>query len=585
MYEVSIFNDGVETLIHSINPNKEAPHLLKIPFKESLSMPEVLSFLIPCQNQGYELIEGLLTYVKVTDTRDNSTIFNGRVIPIRANMTNEGKFYKEVVCEGALAFFNDTQTRRWNLQNKTPTEALTYLLDQHNSKVDDMRKIFLGNVDIYQAITINTNYETTLNTIISKIKNILGGDLRVRETDGLLYLDYLQSIGNDNGVKIQLGYNMKDLIEEYDPTDIVTRLIPLGYGEGINQLGITSVNSGIDYIDNSISMDKYGVIEGVATNKDIQEANTLKIYGSTILELKKQPKLTISSSSLDLSVLTGHESEKYSYGDTLRIVNDVMNIDVFARVIEREFDLLTPWNPQITISTRPISLTDQIIELKQRSLSLENAPQGSTCIFALTKADNADSTHTLMFDLDIPDEAININKVYINLHGRKFRAYETGTASGGNSTQTSESGGGSTTSASGGDTATSEEIGSRYPDSSPMMGDTVDALGVYLQTHTHEISWAHSHNAPSHSHNVEIPSHSHGISYGIFEGTYPKNVKIKVNGANIGVNYGDGTVQIDEYNIDITSRVSIGNNVIEISTDQNGRIDAIVYTQIFIQSK
>jgi len=610
MYEVKIINNGISTTIHYPTADIEAPHLNKIDFKESLSLPDALGFTILPNNQGYNSIEGLITKVKVTDLTDNKIVFSGRTMPVKSNMNSNGLFYKEVVCEGAMAYLNDSQTRRWSLKNQTPTQILTYLLSQHNAKMDSSRQINLGVIEITQPITLDTNYETTLNTIISKIKNVLGGDLKVRETNGLLYLDYLIDQGTDNGVKIELGYNMKDIIEEYDPLDIVSRVIPLGYGEGINQLDIKKVNSNIEYLDNSISIAKYGVIEGVATNKDIQSATTLKIYGNTVLKDKSQARLAISTNALDLSVLSGHESEKYNNGDSLNIVNPVMSIDVIARVVERSFDLLAPQNPQLTISTRAIRLTDQIIELKQRNLTLENAPMGSTCIFPISKAENADATHPVTLDLDIPKETININRVYINLHGRKYRANSKDAASGGGTTSTTASGGGtSSTSGSGGSSSNSITTppASDYDTGAFVYSTVRDTVTptvgtehhhnlysstlamIYQHTHSFLISIAaHVHNITiaSHIHAITIASHIHNAIYGIVESaTYPKNTKVKVNGVDIGINFGDGLTSIDEYDIDITSFVDIGNNKIEISTEENGRIDAIVYSQIFIQSK
>ena len=387
MYRVIIINNGVETIINESTAETAAPHLIKIPFKESLSLPDVLSFSLYSNNPGYDLIEVLITKVKVIDTTDDKVMFVGRAMPVKSNMDSNGFFYKEVVCEGAMGYLNDSQTRRWNLKNQTPTQIITYLLNAHNAKVDTSRKIYPGVINVTQPITLDSNYETTLNTIISKVRNVLGGDLKVRETDGLLYLDYLVAQGEDNGIEIKLGYNMKSLIEEYDPLDIVTRGIPLGYGEGINQLDIKKVNGGLEYLDNIISIAKYGVIEGLITNKDIQNADTLKIYCNTVLAEKSQARLTISVTSLDLSVLSGHVNEKYENGDNIKVLNEFMNIDALARVIEREFDLLAPQDKKLTIATRPIKLSDQIIQLKQRNLSLENAPQGNTCIFPVGKRD------------------------------------------------------------------------------------------------------------------------------------------------------------------------------------------------------
>ena len=598
MYKVCIYNNEVETIVHYPTASSSAPHLLTLNLKESLSQAEQLFFSVPVNNPGYSLIEGLITKAKVYDTRDDSVVFSGRVIPSKDGMSSDGKFTNQVGCEGALNYLNDTQTRRWALENQTPREIINELLWQHNLKVDDSRKMYCGVFEIIQPITVNTNYETTLNTIISKVKNVLGGDIRVQERDGVLYLDYLLAQGANNGVEIQLRRNLKEIIREYDPTDVVTRGIVLGYGEGINQLDITSVNSGVEYIEDAAAISKYGVIEGLITNKDIQNADTLKIYGQTVLNEKKQPKLSYTQTALDLSVLTGHEDEKYELGDTLHTIVDVMNIDVYSRVIERGRDLLnSPWNPKLVISTRPITLTDQIIDLKQRNLTLENAPQGNTVIFPINVAENADSTHPIMLDLDIPKETININRVYINLHGRKYRAYEKELAAGGGSTQTSASGGGGTqTSSSGGssssDIATPPASDYDINNIITVATSPADAISPHyhlLPSNVLDMAYNHTHSfnvdVPNHTHNVDVPNHTHTIEYGIFESTYPMNVRIKINNVDIDVSYGSGTEEINEYDVDITAHVNIGNNKIEISTEQNGRIEAIIYSQIFIQSK
>lgn len=581
MYAVSIFNGSVETVIHYPSADKDTPHLLTIPFKEILSQPDQLAFTLLSNNPGYNLVTGLTTRIKVTDTRDNSIVFSGRVIPAKSNMAN-GEFTKDVACEGALAYLNDTHSRRWKLTNQTPAQALTYLLDQHNAKVDATRQIFLGTVTVTQPITIDTNYETTLGAIISKVHNVLGGDLRVRETAGILYLDYLEAIGANNGTVIKLGYNMKDLIEEWDPSEIVTRLIPLGYGEGINQLGISGVNGGVEYLDNADSIATYGVIESVVTNKDIQDAATLKVYGNTVLSQKNQPRLTISTSSLDLSVLAGHEGEKYGNGDTLSILNDVMGIDVLARVIERSMDLLAPWNPALVISTRPIRLSDQIIQLKQKNQSLENAPQGSTFIDTFGYAENIDATHSFQLPIWISPDIINVNRVRLHVDSQRFRAYETANADGGGITKTSTSGGGSTeTSDSDSTTQTWHLTGAwSIPDVMELAGDPLHAHGLVPHDHPH----AHTITIPDHTHDTVLLDHTHTIDYGIFEDTYPTGVQIKINGVVIpGITLVDG----GSLDMDITQYIGISGTTynLEVTSNRNGRVNVWVSVQAFIQIK
>lgn len=615
MFSVSLFNGAVETVIHFPSADSSDPHLLNLPLKESLSQAEQLSFSMPFGNPGYYIMEGLISRVKVIDTRDDSVIFSGRVLNTKEGMGSDGSFINQVICEGALNYLVDSQTRRWNFTNNTPFEIIEWLLNTHNAKVEANKQIQVGTIQLTQPITLDTNYETTLNTIITKIRNILGGDISVRETAGVLYLDYLTAQGANNEVAIQIGVNAKQMIREYDPTDVTTRAIPLGYGEGINQLDITSANGGIEYIEDVTANAKYGVIEQTVINKDIQNAATLKIYGQTVLAEKKQPKLIIDTAMVDRSVLEQYNLEKYRLGDTLHIVD----YDVYARVIERDRDLiLSPWEPTQVISTRPITLSEQMVDLRQRSSTLEQSPQGNTVIFPIQAQENADATHPITLDLDIPQEAININRVYLNLHGRKYRAYETATASAGASTETSTSGGGST--------ATSTSGGSATPSSAASSAATTEASNTsttsggegphshwketdppdpdktgnaviqhnHNMPHTHNMPHnhtvtilAHAHDVviPFHDHGLTIPGHSHAITYGIYESTHPKNSKIKVNGVDIGLNFGDGLTPFDGYNLDITPHISIGNNKIEISTEQNGRLEITCYSQIFIQSK
>jgi phage minor structural protein len=427
MYQVSIFNDGIEVVIHRPSADINDPHLLSLPLKESLSKPDELSFTIPVMNPGYPLIQGLKTKVKVYDTRDNSVVFSGRVIPTKENLSNDGKLTKEVTCESALAYLNDTNTRRWNFTNRTPTQILQYLLDAHNAKVDTERQIKLGTIEFTNIISIYMNYETTLNTIISKIRNVLGGDMRVQERNGVLYLDYLKNQGNNKDIEVRLGYNLKDIVREYDPINIITRIVPLGYGEGINQLDITKVNAGVDYLEDAAAISQYGIIEGVVTNKDIQDPNTLKLYAQTRLNESKTPRLTYEQTSLDLSVLPEHENEKYELGDTLHTIIESLAIDTTTRVIERERDLINdPWNVKLTVSTRSTKQSDEITDIKQRNQTLENAPQGSTYIDTFGYAENIDATHRFQLPIWLSPDILNINRVRLHINSQPYRAYERG---------------------------------------------------------------------------------------------------------------------------------------------------------------
>lgn len=571
-------------------------------------------------NTGYDKVFGLTTKVKVVDIRDNSVVFSGRVIPITDSMQSDGKFIKDVTCEGAMAYLNDTRTRRYHYQDQTPSQILTDLLTKHNSKVDDSRKIQLGTVEITQSITIDTNYESTLNAIITKLHNILGGDLQVRETNGLLYLDYLTSIGNNNGVQIRLGYNQKSLVRDYDPNDLITTLIPLGYGEGINQLTIKSVNGGLDYLENAEAVSKYGIIEGQETNKDIQNANTLKIWGQNLLNENCQEKVNVKCDMLDLSTLG--IDQQLNIGDTAEVINPVMDFDVFTRVIEKETDLLNPQNPKLTLDTRGASQSDQITELKQRTASLQNAPQGSTYIDTFGYAENIDASHSFQLPIWLSPDILYVNRVRLHVDSQKFRAYEKGMAGGGGTTltsgpsskTTSDSGGGSTqTSSSGGSVVTSSGNGGGGTETSQAGGNhrhkmlavsptqiddsgtiistfvasadgnpdnpvqelltniSVDSFSVNKDIYTNSTSGSHSHSVtiPSHNHSITIPSHQHDVTIPAHSHGMDHNHEINIPDHTHEIQYG---IFEDTYPADVQIKIN-GTVIPGVNLSEGGSLD------------
>ncbi len=185
------------------------------------------------------------------------------------------------------------------------------------------------------------------------------------------------------------------------------------------------------------------------------------------------------------------------------------------------------------------------------------------------RADNVDSTHPLILNVYIPPETKQIRRALLRFRLQQFRAYETGAASGGGSTQTSTSVGTSvqttssiatstTTTSSGGQTtqtSTTSRLWDLYAinvidavsfQGKHSHGGSTGAAGnhnhglpdgaklalagggsvtfVASGSHSHSISteYGHSHHLtadhrhdvtiPNHSHTVTIPGHSHTVT-------------------------------------------------------------------------
>ncbi len=100
----------------------------------------------------------------------------------------------------------------------------------------------------------------------------------------------------------------------------------------------------------------------------------------------------------------------------------------------------------------------------------------------------------------------------------------------------------------------------------------------YAEMYTLGASGDHRHGM---EHTHSISNHTHDIIYGIYEGTLPTNITIKINGTDRTSILGGGTgFNSDQSNLNITSYLSIGQwNTIELGSSRLGRLDATVFIQ------
>lgn len=386
MYKVSLFNNGLETVIHFPSSDPNDPHLSKLSLKEGLSIVDSLSFSLYKNSNGYNNVQELITKIKITDLRDNTIRFTGRVYNIKEKMDSDGKIYKDITCEGALSYLNDTKQRGSSLYSDTVAGFLNQILSIHNSKVESAKQIQVGNVNIAGNVIHTCEYKTTLAEIL-EVKDKIGGDIHLREYNNTLYLDWLSDY-NTATLEIRLGVNMKDMIVEKDISSIGTRIVPLG----ANNLTIENANGGLDYIEDANARNIYGVIEKTVEYKDIKDAAELRNACLTDISNHTQAVYKLESSALDLSYLSGNKVEQFHLGTKLRIINPIMNIDAIYSVIQMDLDLLTPYDPKLTISNSPVTLTSTINDLRKTSVQnngvYNNVQIGSAYGIRAVRSDN-----------------------------------------------------------------------------------------------------------------------------------------------------------------------------------------------------
>lgn len=338
---------------------------------------------------------------------------------------------------------------------------------------------------------------------------------------------------------IYYGRNMVSVQKSMDASALITRLYPLGYGEGVNQLTIKEVNGGVPYID-ADTKNTWGVKCSVWTDTRIQDAATLKAKAQQILAAYKNPYISYTAKAVDLYRDTGYSWDNFMPGKLVTVQDSEHDINFNARIVsinKRDVNG-DPGNIEITIANNPRDAADSINTLADRVGIGELYSQGATNLFAIPFADNADPTHPAKFRVYIPQGMVRINKMLLSWQIASFRAYSTGAAAGGSTTRTSSSGGGSTVTTSTVDTVrqTSENGGETtitQPDrvlTDDIIADLGWTTGPYknglgdqeymgstdgteLTTST---GGAHAHRLPDHSHGMShhhrVDAHTHSVN-------------------------------------------------------------------------
>lgn len=245
---------------------------------------------------------------------------------------------------------------------------------------------------------------------------------------------------------IQAGKNLLGSGITEDDTSIATRIYPLGYGEGINQLTIKDVNNGIPYLEaDQATIDRYGIIERVLVDRSFEDAAALKAYAQTVMDAVSVPAYDRTFDVVDLYEITSQDIDQAEVGKICKLTKD----GTIAFVTQTTRILDSPGDLSIELSSKTSSVVDTIADLADRVRIESVYAQGATQLYQHSKDANATPTKGMILSLYFPTEMRQINKVLLKLQLEKFRAYSQTTESGGGSQTTSESGGGTGTTSTG----------------------------------------------------------------------------------------------------------------------------------------
>lgn len=568
-----------------------------------------------------------------------------RIMPSEMTVTETGTL--EYQCEHVLSTLLDTVMFGHHTVGNVGTytaDCINYVLNRQN-----VRNWVLSACDFRRQFEYSWEQENLLSALFS-IATPLENYMWVTDTGVYPWRLSLKAI-NTSGhpdIYIRRRYNMLSYDVQNDPQQICTRLYPLGYGEGVNQLNIKDVNNGIPYLQSPKSYtDKYGIIERVWIDRRYEDAQSLKAAAQAMLTELQEPSV---SYEVGFAELDSASKNTAAMGKKVRILHPESNswTDTYITGLNYNYSDIT--QSMITVANKSISIATSVADLADRQRIEQAYAQGATQLYSQALQANCDKENGAIMDFFIPDEMRIINKVLVKIRMGRFLSYSKSTESaaefvgststsseiystssaGGGERVTSDSGGEQTTTSKSstfvGQTGYSNTQGVHATDETKLSGSTSTAGGkmtshahsasveahlhnisgeqphkhqienfshnhkITIEPHSHDVNIsAHTHKftIPAHRHQVPIPAHSHDIIPGIYEFGDAKSFSIYVNGTKKASYVGKtAELNITDYLLGDDKRIPRGSWMsIEVRPDDLAYISIDLVFQGFVQSR
>lgn len=592
------------------------------------------TFTMPADDKKNQYCEPL-NYVEIFDGDERIDLF--RIIGEDLERGDGAtRFYN---CEHVLAtLLNDVlfQYHQCGGTGIRTAAVLNYILARQTTK-----NWVLGSCDFTRQFEYNWENSTLLSALFA-VPECFDTDY-LWEWDTTGYPWTLSLVAPSEKLKSEIRYakNMTNIRKTLDATGLANRIYALGYGEGVNQLTIAGVNGGLPYVEDALSIEKYGLCSTILVDTRYEVAENLKAYAKQILRESAEPYVSYEIGAIDLHRLTKDAFSRFRPGEIVRVIDDEDKINLRTSIVSVTKDDAQgdPGAVTVTLANKSQDIAGSISDLQSRALIGETYAQGSTNQQIYNFTDNADTTHPATLKLYISESVVRINKMLLNIQFEPFRAFERAVKGGGGQTtssgggQTTSSGGGSTTSSGGGATTSAgggQTSGGTAIESSNILPSETNGQAVHnhglprnaalaivdgslkivgsanfvwsgahvhpahthtISAHTHTIK-AHTHNVSAHTHTVQahthtISDHTHEIQFGIYEGSRASRAVIKVDGRTIPTPASYDNIDIVAYlSKDGSGKIKRNAwHTVEILPDTMSRIVGAVFSQTFCNSR
>ncbi|MEG1360743.1 MAG: phage tail spike protein [Clostridia bacterium] len=450
----------------------------------------------------------------------------------------------------------------------------------------------LGDCDFTEYFQYSVENEYLINAVLSVAKPLAGDYQWAFDTDGYPFILSLKKADTAPSTELRLGRNVQSVKRTVDRSDLRTRLYPRGYGEGVNQLGIRDVNNGVDYVEKNTAV--WGVVEDVYPDTAITEAATLKAAALAALETLCNPRVITEITADDVYTLTEEPMDALRLGRLARVPMPEYGISLEERIVEvsKQDVYGQPHKATVTLCNQKSDVTGDAAELIRKTRIGELYSQGSTCLYALSFADNCDEGHPLKVRIPVDRNAASINELRMTFDLGRFRSTSRGAASGGGKT----SGGGGGAALSEEAKVTSYSTTTTGPKDMGYDNTQTAYVSTPAEGKLHRHSWPHDHNVtirmtipalsfqvPGHSHS--LPDHTHHMEYGVYEAAETASaVAVSIDGQEVprGISDTKDFDAVAYMGKDSAGRITRGWHTLTFTPNAMARISGTVYIKTFV---
>jgi len=340
----TVYVDG-SLLYSSVNYLTDHSYTIYNPkLSQELGHSGQLTFQVPEDNKCYGKFK--LRKSKIEVYKNEKIFWRGRVFDVNKDFFKN----KEVVCEGAMGYLNDTIQ-----EPVSKTIRLSALwkstIENHNKRVDEKRQFIVGEFTINDIeIKHEETYIKTMQ-LLNNLQEDYGGFFTVTYTEKGNVINWLGDVVEKGNQTIQVGSNLRDLVQNATGEDIVTCLIATGKDD--------AKLDGV-YIRNDFACELFEEVWDYVSFSEIEKADELRDTAEKYLDELVWASMEIKIGAVDLS----HDDDTLDgieVGKNYRLIADEHRIVHWFPCSSMDLDLANPNNDSYTLGAKTIwsQLDDQ----------------------------------------------------------------------------------------------------------------------------------------------------------------------------------------------------------------------------------